>query len=359
MKLMPLALMIVFGGENLDGWIPISGQWAVKDNAITCIHAPASIRTAFESDQYTLQFEYRGIGQLFVHSRMTTSGTKQYLTAGGVRQSLSVGNADDPNEWICVRIEVAPKRINVRSSLGPQCRQLHLEHQTQCGRNGRGFIRFVADAAGLQIRNVRVSEPGFKTMFDDTSLDGWEIVRPANPDDPGWVNEKGVVRCRSRRSSWLRTLRTYDNFILRLEYEMPPAGNSGIFIRAPIEGRVSRIGMEIQLLDDAAFRGRIGAAGRTGSIYDGVAPEVQVPAPAKQWNAIEVLCDGKRVRTILNAIQLYDVQIDNAEKDTNSHKRPLATRRTVGFIGLQDHSHPVKFRRVRIQELERRPSITP
>jgi hypothetical protein len=196
-------------------------------------------------------------------------------------------------------------------------------------------------------------------MFDNSTLNGWEIVRPADPDDPGWVNDNGVVRCRSRRSSWLRTLRTYDDFILRLEYEMPPAGNSGIFLRAPIEGRVSRIGMEVQLLDDAAFRGRVGPASHTGAVYDGIAPEVRVPAPARQWNAIEILCDGKRIRTTLNGIGLYDAQLDDAEKDTNSHKRPLATRRTVGFIGLQDHSHPVKFRRVRIQELHRSKNANP
>lgn len=345
-KATALAILTLFAGDDMGGWIRIAGQWSVANNAITCTHAPASIRTAFESDRYTLEFEYRGAGRVYVHSKMTT---------GGMGFDLPSPNGDK-DAWTSVLVTVEPDKAAImrnRTNSKSVLRGRQMPHPD------RGFIRFEADKPGLQIRNVRVSEPGFRTMFDDHSLDDWEIVRPANPDDPGWVNENGVVRCRSRRSSWLRTLRTYDNFILRLEYEMPPAGNSGIFIRAPIEGRVSRIGMEIQLLDDAAFRGRIGAAGRTGSIYDGVAPEVQVPAPAKQWNAIEVLCNGKRVRTTLNAIQLYDVQVDNAEKDTNSHKRPLATRRTVGFIGLQDHSHPVKFRRVRIQELEPRPSATP
>ena len=359
MKLIPIAMMVLFGGQNLDGWLPIAGQWTVTDNAITCTHAPASIRTAFESDQYTLEFEYRGNGRVYVHSRMTTGGTKQCLTTGGVMNLGAVGNPGNTDEWISARLKVSPKQIAVRSALGRQGYQMHREHQKRCDGNRRGFIRFEADDPGLQIRNVRVLEPGFIKMFDDHSLDGWEIVRPADPDDPGCVNDDGVVRCRSRRSSWLRTLRTYDNFILRLEYQMPPAGNSGIFLRAPIEGRVSRIGMEIQLLDDAAFRGRVSPAGRTGAIYDGIAPEVRVPAPARQWNAIEILADGKRVRTTLNSIQLYDAQVDNAEKDTNSHKRPLATRRTVGFIGLQDHAHPIKFRRVRIQELDRQPIVTP
>ena len=89
----------------------------------------------------------------------------------------------------------------------------------------------------------------------------------------------------------------------------------------------------------------------TGSIYDGIGPELRVPAPVNQWNAIEIHLEGQRIRTTLNGTQLYDARLDNPDVDTNSHRRPLATRQVVGFIGLQDHSTIVRFRNVRIREL--------
>jgi hypothetical protein len=199
---------------------------------------------------------------------------------------------------------------------------------------------------------MRAEEADFKPMFKPDSLEGWEIVNAKDPDDPGWVIENGVVRCRPRKSSWLRTLETHDDFILRLEYWLPPQGNSGVYVRAPIEGRVSRIGLEIQLLDDVGFRGKLKPAQYTGSIYDGIAPEVRTPCPTEEWNALEIFCRGKRVRTTLNSVVLYDATLDDVEKDSNSHQRPLATRRLEGFIGLQDHSAPVRFRHVRIQDLQ-------
>jgi hypothetical protein len=338
MKLV-MAAMVLFAGRDLDGWIPIAGTWEAREQAMVCTAAPGVIRNAFESDAYTLSFEYRapadGDCRLAVHSRMTT---------GGVVIPLSTGDASDV--WRHLEVRVTPESAIVEMEADDR------EARTYRAKAGsRGFVRFESMKPGLMIRNVKVGEPGFVPMFDGKTLDGWEIMYPRDPDDPGWVIEDGVVKCRGRRSSWLRTWRTYDNFVLRLEYQLPPRGNSGVFVRAPIHGRVSRNGMEFQLLDDYTFYGEIKPAQHTGSIYDGVAPEVRVPAPARQWNAIEVTCDGKRVRAVLNGIQLYDTTVDDEDKDTNSHLRPLATRRTVGFIGLQDHSSVVRFRHVRLREL--------
>ena len=56
---------------------------------------------------------------------------------------------------------------------------------------------------------------------------------------------------------WLSTNRAFGDFVLRLEYRIGPAGNSGVLIRAPHQGDPSFDGMEIQILDDdaPAYRG--------------------------------------------------------------------------------------------------------
>jgi hypothetical protein len=350
-----IATFVLFNGQNLDGWIKLSGDWQVADGAMVCRSAPAVIRSVYESDQYTLSFQFRhadkGTNRLFLHSKMTASGTAlELLPQGAVSRPGTLANLEIPrDEWVQVKIEVKPDQIRA-VSLREDGRQI-VEAKWKNDPKDRGFLRFEATEPGLEIRNVSVSEPGFASLFDGKTLDGWDIVRPKDPGDPGWVVENGTIQCRPRKSGWLRSLRTYDNFILRLEYQLPPRGNSGVYVRAPIEGRVSRIGMEFQLLDDEAFKTRIKRSQLTGSVYDGIAPEVSVPCPVNQWNAIEIMADGQHVRATLNGIQLYDALTTDRKKDTNADKRPLATRRTVGFIGLQDHAAPVKFRSIRIKEL--------
>jgi len=290
---------------------------------------------------------------------MTTGGTVVRLTPLGPTPTASApavdGNSD--NTWINVTVEVAggtmrishkPTTISDSRTRAPDPIILPVVA------GSRGFLRFQATKPGLEIRNVRVEEPGFRNLFDGRTLSGWDIVRPGNPDSPGWFVENEILRCKGAGSGWLRTLETYDDFILRLEYQLPPRGNSGIYVRAPLEGRVSRNGLEIQLLDDLAFRGRFRSAQFSGSVYDGIAPEIQVPAPADQWNAIEVLLDGNRIRTILNGTQLYDARLDDASNDVNRDKRPLSTRRLTGFLGFQEHTTPVRFRSIRLRELDGR-----
>ncbi len=359
------AVMILLAGDSLDNWIVLSGQWAARDGVMTCLSGPASIRSTYESDEFVLRFEYRRAGKgrnlLAVHSKMTTGGPTVRLDPSRVLAAdADPGQVATPPEdaWIPVTVEVIHGQVRAvsgpTSGPGPQSGSRAQPVILAVPPGSRGFLRFEATQPGLEIRNVRVEEPGFRRLFDDHSLAGWDIVRPGNPNNPGWSNEKGTVRCRGAGSGWLRTLESYDNCVLRIEYQLPIGGNSGIFVRAPLEGRVSRIGLEIQLLDDAAFRGRFRPAQFTGSVYDGITPQVQVPAPANRWNAIEVTLDGQHIRTVLNGIQLYDTSLDEVAGDVNHDKRPLSTRRLTGFIGLQEHSTPVRFRHVRLRELKGR-----
>lgn len=355
------AVMILFAGENLDNWVTLSGRWEVRDGAMTCVAAPSLIRSGYESDEFILRFQYRraskGENRLAIHSKLTTGGTLLLLTSSGLLPAASPparSTSFSDDAWINATVEVGKDRMRITCKTADQSDSPGKAAEPvvmPIPADSRGFLRFEATEPGLQIRNVRVEEPGFRNLFDNGSLAGWEIVRPGNPESPGWTNKKGVIGCRGRGSGWLRTLETHESFVLRLEYQLPVSGNSGIYLRAPLEGRVSRIGLEVQLLDDAAFRGRFKPAQFAGSVYDAIAPEIQVPAPANQWNAIEVLLDGERVRTVLNGTRLYDAGLDDALKDANNDKRPLSTRRLTGFIGLQEHSTPVQFRNVRFKEL--------
>jgi hypothetical protein len=80
---------------------------------------------------------------------------------------------------------------------------------------------------------------GFVPLFGGSGLTGWEYVR----DPIGWSAKDGVVVCSGEGRGWLRTVRMYRDFVLRLEYAIGEGGNSGIFLRSLLVGRPAYNGM--------------------------------------------------------------------------------------------------------------------
>ena len=74
---------------------------------------------------------------------------------------------------------------------------------------------------------------GFLPLFNDKDLTGWKLYQ-SKPE--GWTVEDGVLVCTGKGGGWLGTERDYANYVLRLEYRLGPAGNSGVYIRSPRKG---------------------------------------------------------------------------------------------------------------------------
>ncbi len=181
---------------------------------------------------------------------------------------------------------------------------------------------------------------GFRLLFNGRDLSGW--IHNGKPGSFA-VKDGEIVGDRSPARDlayWISTEREYSDFELRLQYKLAPRGNSGIFIRAPHEGRTSRLGMEIQLLDDYGRTDKPGV-GDTGAIYRVVAARKFASRRAGEWNDLHILCDGDRVRVTLNGELVTDALM--------SEHPDLRSRPRKGFIGLSAHTGPVRFRNVRIR----------
>jgi len=188
------------------------------------------------------------------------------------------------------------------------------------------------------------AEEGFISLFNGRDLSGWHPVE-------SFMVQDGVIYCTGERGQggWLRSELMYEDFVLRLEYKISPKGNSGIFVRAPVAGRCSQIGMEIQVRDD---HGRDPSTGGAGALYKIMAPAQNMSKPAGEWNEVEISCRGKRVVTIMNGEQLYDVDLDDEELNAKlADDFKASGRRRFGHIGLQNHGKPVWFRNIRIKPL--------
>jgi hypothetical protein len=209
--------------------------------------------------------------------------------------------------------------------------------------------------ASAQVTDDKEKSDGFQALFDGKSLDGWKVY---DGKKEVWAAEDGLIVCKGAGGGWLGTTRDYDNFVLRLEYRLKPGGNSGVYIRAPEKGHISRVGMEIQILDDPwykdekNYKGGIKPTQLTGAVYGVVPPSEDAVKPAGEWNAMEIRADGRKVVVTLNGKKIVDADLDRPLKDEAIAKEHPGLARKDGRIGLQSHSERVEFRNLRLKPLK-------
>jgi hypothetical protein len=179
-----------------------------------------------------------------------------------------------------------------------------------------------------------------------TGLVGWQQIGGGQDT---WHFKDGVLYTEGENGGWLATLRQYDNFKLSLEFRVPPGGNSGVFIRSPLEGDPAYTGMEIQILDDYAEEYRsLNPYQYTGSIYDVQAPSERASKEAGKWQEMVITARGPQIEIVLNGQKIIDTNVNYYPYKADSH--PGLTR-DRGYIGLQNHGSRVEFRNIRIREL--------
>ncbi len=192
-------------------------------------------------------------------------------------------------------------------------------------------------------------EPGFVPLFNGKDLRGWRLVRGRGP---GYLMRDGILTCPADGGGNLLSEKEYADFVLRLEFRMEQGGNNGIGIRTPFEGRVSSVGMEIQILDDDGprYKGRLHPEQYTGSVYGVIPARSGFLRPAGEWNDYEITADGRRIRVRLNGVIVLDSNLDIVEEPAVLAKHP-GLARSSGHIGFLGHGTLVEFRNVRLREL--------
>jgi len=184
-------------------------------------------------------------------------------------------------------------------------------------------------------------EPGFTSLCADAELSAWRLPKPG-----AWECTDGVIR--RVTGGTLFTRHIYEDFTLRLDFKIGKGGNSGVFVRAPLSGRHSALGMEVQIAGDF---GKPPSSQSTGALYAAKASAVAANNADGEWNALEVALLGRHMKVTLNEQVIHDFDLDDPA--VNEGLAPgirLSDRCPRGFIGLQDHGSPVEFRNVRIRE---------
>ena len=193
----------------------------------------------------------------------------------------------------------------------------------------------------------------FDTDFDGRTLEGW-IGSDGGAQD-AFVVREAAIHCNPGASNGANLFAEgeYEDFVLHFEFKLPPGGNNGIALRAPLEGDPAYAGLEAQVLDTIDPRYLTIKPWQThGSIY-GVAPARRgFHRPTGQWNRQTIRMEGRNVQVILNGATILDVDLDLAvEEGTLSGRDHPGLGRRTGHVGFCGHGDPVSFRNIRLLDL--------
>lgn len=197
------------------------------------------------------------------------------------------------------------------------------------------------------------AQSGFVSLCNGRDLSGWQGA----VDDYEVVD--GAIVCKPGKGGVLFTQEQYDDFVVRLEFKLPPAGNNGLAIRYPGTGRAAYDGMcELQVIDDVDEKNatRLDPRQVHGAVY-GVAPARRgYLRPVGQWNYQEVTVQGSTIKVELNGTVILDVDVSQITKFKDDAAHPgLGLKR--GYFGFAGHRDPVMFRNILIKRLPKSGSV--
>ncbi len=195
-------------------------------------------------------------------------------------------------------------------------------------------------------------------LFDGKDLSKWEADKggPA-----GWKVAGGIMEVVKGTGS-IHTAEGFGDVQLHAEWQAPsPAvgegqdrGNSGVFL----------MGMyEVQVLD--SYQAETYADGQAAALYGQYPPLVNATRPPGQWQTYDIVFhrprfggDGKLLRPATATVIHNGVLVQDNQELTGptAHKArpPYKAHADKLPLGLQDHSHPVRYRNIWVRELEGR-----
>ena len=207
------------------------------------------------------------------------------------------------------------------------------------------FVRDIpADEANAVL--AQHSEEEFAPVFNGQDFTGW-----AGPVENYEVRD-GTIVCRPGKGGTIYTEEEFDDFVVRLEFQLPPGGNNGLALRYPGSGNTAYVGMcELQVLDSEHPKyANLDPRQFHGSVYGMVAAHRGYLRPTGEWNFQEVTVEGSRIKVELNGNIILDADIAQVTEFMGDHPHP-GKDRTKGHFGFAGHSDPVAFRNVRIKRL--------
>jgi len=151
------------------------------------------------------------------------------------------------------------------------------------------------------LSKVKYADP--ITLFDGSNKNAWKLINPRQTD--GWSVQNGTLvnnpaQQEGKRHISYGNLRTkkedFEDFNLKLEVNVPPKGNSGIYLRGIYEVQVSD-----------SYGKRLDSH-NMGGVYSRITPTVNAEKKAGQWQEFDITLLDRHVTVKLNGKTIIDNQ---------------------------------------------------
>ena len=175
------------------------------------------------------------------------------------------------------------------------------------------------------------------SLFNGKNISGWQIHGTEK-----WYVENGELICESgpdKEYGYLSTLKSYKDFVLKLEFKQEANGNSGVFFRSSVNGTIIK-GWQVEVAPIGQHTGGIYESYGRGWLIKPV-PEKEKYLKMGEWNRLKIQVKGSKVTTYLNGHEMIQFQDDKIAAGE-------------GGIALQIHSGggiKVRWRNLKIKEL--------
>ena len=210
------------------------------------------------------------------------------------------------------------------------------------------------------IERIEADEPNKgEELFNGRDLTGWGLKKPKTGGlDAMWLvdpERRVLVSPGGNGSNWLESDKSYNDFVLSLEYRFPPGGQaggngSGVVIRSAgftASGFDPR-GIEIELFPklkedgtgtfrcyESPLKTKTGEC-KSGQPQAALVPTKFVQKPIGTWNRLEIECDSDRI----------SVKINGELVNEGTGMKILA-----GRVSLRNQSTAIEFRNIRLGPL--------
>ena len=190
-----------------------------------------------------------------------------------------------------------------------------------------------------------------ESLFNGTNLVGWSIFVKNNEVEPAnfFYVKDGVIETIGKPNGYLRTEKTYSNYVLHVEWRYPEKPvNSGIFLHTTGPDKIWVAHYQAQLKHQNAGDFIVHGEGQRATLggVEYVSTEQDKPVipkmhpsnekPAGEWNSYDITCKGDTVEIKVNGL------LQNVASNLSA---------TSGSIGLQAEGCKIQFRNLWVEPI--------
>jgi hypothetical protein len=180
-------------------------------------------------------------------------------------------------------------------------------------------------------------------LFNGKDFTGWKFCMSKNADPAAtWSVSDNLIRCTGKPNGYIRTEKTYSNFMVTVQWRFVKTGNTGVMVFMQEPDQVWPRCVECQGMHDHQgdfwLWGGVGCAKPAVTQNNGIImQELSAEKPLGEWNTYQVICRGNSVEIVVNDKSMNKITDCNVSS---------------GFIGLQSEGAELEIRSVVVEPLK-------